>query len=659
MHSSVRIEQHVVRASGLSPHAGLPQLDSGGGRVPTQEERDLLGVGPDHAERPPTVLPYTSMAAYDRTPQDQVQRVAVLANEHLRATFLLDLGGRLWELTDLDTGRELLHQADWVQQANLGLRNAWFAGGVEWNLGVTGHWNLTSEPISAAVVEQDGVQVLRMWAYERMLELVWRLDVWLPAGATALAVHVTLTNPHETDRPVYWWSNIAVPQSDGGRVLVDADSAMHFGYSELVHRVPIPVVEGVDVTRPALAKDAGDYFFETHLEHPWITAVGPDGYGLAHASTRRLVSRKLFVWGTGTGGAQWQQWLSGTGSYLEIQAGLARTQLEHLRLPAGQTWSWTETYRAVQTDPELVAGEWDRARAEGARVSVDEDELEHAHQVLSALAGVPVVGEWSEDRGARANQGWGALAVTVGDLSADPATPFDPGCMDQQQRSWLEVARGGQVPDTLVDGVVTGEGWLRRLRQAEPSPVQRLLLGYAEHAAGKTSAARALWQRSVEEQPSAAAMRALALTSAPTTEVEFGAAADLLADAHELLRTDTGPAADQLLVEWLTLLHKAGRPGEVVEVIDSLGKDQREHPRVAYLECAALIALGQAEAARRLLDRPLVLPDLREGDLSLDALWEDYQRLVGGTEPLPAHYDFRMFGEHPEAQRAEGPAAAH
>ncbi|WP_344841667.1 DUF5107 domain-containing protein [Nonomuraea dietziae] len=48
------------------------------------------------------------------------------------------LGGRLWSLVELSTGRELLHRNPVIQPANLALRDAWFAGGVEWNLGTTG-----------------------------------------------------------------------------------------------------------------------------------------------------------------------------------------------------------------------------------------------------------------------------------------------------------------------------------------------------------------------------------------------------------------------------------------------------------------------------------------------------------------------------------------
>ena len=61
-------------------------------------------------------------------------RVAVLENDHLRATFLLELGGRLWSLLHKPTGRELLSVNPVFQPANLAIRNAWFSGGVEWNI---------------------------------------------------------------------------------------------------------------------------------------------------------------------------------------------------------------------------------------------------------------------------------------------------------------------------------------------------------------------------------------------------------------------------------------------------------------------------------------------------------------------------------------------
>lgn len=636
--ASIELELRDVRMATLATDEGLPILDGGGGRVASAGERELLGVDHTHMDRPTTVLPYTTQSSYDRDPAVHQQRVAVLENEHLRATFLLDLGGRLWTLTDKATGRELLHQPDLIQPGNLALRNAWFAGGAEWNLGVTGHWALTCEPVAAAIVEHDGAQVLRMWAYERMVEIVWQVDVALRAGSPTLDVHVRLHNPHASDRPIYWWSNIAVPQVEGGRVLVDADSAFHFGYAEELDVLPVPVTDGVDISYPSRARSANDYFFNTHSDHPWIAAIDRDGYGLGHSSTSRLTSRKLFVWGVARGGRTWQRWLSGNGAYVEIQAGVARTQLEHLRLPAGQTWSWVESYRPVQADASRAHGkDWAEAVAEGARCTVDPAALDEAKSWMDAASRVPVTGDWGPLRGAPRNQGWGALAVAVGDLPEDPAVPFDAGQLDDEQQAWLELARSGAVADELATSVLTGEGWSQRLREANPGPVQQLLLGYAEHAAGDTDAARELWRSSVAANPTARALRALALTATDQDE-----RADLLVQALEH-GGESGAAHHALLVETLTALRAAGRHQQLLTVANALPPAERALPRVAFLEAVALVATGQPEAAKALLQRPLVLPDVREGAASLEELWFDYQKLLGTSEKLPAHYDFRMF----------------
>jgi hypothetical protein len=51
----------------------------------------------------------------------------------------------------------------------------------------------------------------------------------------------------------------------------------------------------------------------------------------------------------------------------------------------------------------------------------------------------------------------------------------------------------------------------------------------------------------------------------------------------------------------------------------------------------ALLANGQADAARALLSAGIEVPDLREGE-TMGVLW----RAAFGDRPLPYHSDFRM-----------------
>lgn len=612
--------------SPLGPEGELV-LDGGGGRLPTTEEEALLAVGRDHMSRPPSVLPYRYQDSYGRELEVVQQRAVILDNGRLRATFLLDQGGRLLALRDLGADRELLHQGDALQHANLALRNAWFAGGIEWNLGTTGHWGLSCEPVCAGVVDGD---VLRMWAHERLLGVTWRLDAWLEDGADALFTHAVIANETGEDLPVYWWSNIAVPQDEHTRVLVDADRAFHFGYASRLREVGVPLRDGVDISRPQRHPGCADYFYDTADEHPWIAAVGADGYGLGQASTTMLTGRKLFTWGDGPGGRTWQNWLSGSTSYAEIQAGLARTQLEHLRLRPGRSWRFTESYRPVHVDE--ADGPWSEAVAGARDATVDAQQLERAHAHLSGLEARAVEADASAARGGSRAQGWGALEVAAGHRRADPATPFDADHMDEEQCAWLDLARRGTVSPLLQRSALVGPRWRSRLEQADPGWLRDLLLGHAEHAAGNTGRARELWGASATTHQTPDVLRALALTTN-----DPAARAQGLVRAH---RVDPGRAG--LAIEALSTLLEVSRVDEILTVIDALPTAVHEHPRLAYLECFARVRAGDLAGARELIMRPLTLPDLREGDLALDQLWGEYQRLARTDEPLPAHYDFRM-----------------
>ena len=114
----------------------------------TPEESKYMGKG-----MIPTLLPYQIQSGYDRKREMLEFDAAILENEYLRATFITELGGRLWSLYDKKAERELLYANDVFQPGNLALRNAWFSGGVEWNVGIKGHNPLTCSPLFAEEIK--------------------------------------------------------------------------------------------------------------------------------------------------------------------------------------------------------------------------------------------------------------------------------------------------------------------------------------------------------------------------------------------------------------------------------------------------------------------------------------------------------------------------
>ena len=92
-------------------------------------------------------LPYTMQDDYDLAEKQQMEfDCAVLENDFLRAEFIPELGGRLWRLYDKVRKRDLLTNNAEFLPKNLAIRNAWFAGGVEFNCGRRGHDANTCSP---------------------------------------------------------------------------------------------------------------------------------------------------------------------------------------------------------------------------------------------------------------------------------------------------------------------------------------------------------------------------------------------------------------------------------------------------------------------------------------------------------------------------------
>jgi len=611
------------------PGDGLPILDDRG--APRASDADLATLGTGAVQRRGTVLPYDTQRSYDGIARPTTLRTAVISDGRATATFLLDLGGRLWSLIVDD--REVLHQPTPLQVGNLSLRNAWFAGGTEWNLGFTGHWPLTCEPVFAGVVEgPNGEQVLRMWEYERMLGMVWRIDATIVDGT--LYVHPVLANATDATIPVYWWSNTAVPLSDRSRVIVPAADAYHYGYTRNLDLVTVPADPafdgGADITYPALLEGAADHFFRTtDTERPWICAVDEEGTGFGQASTAALPGRKLFRWGVGPGGRRWQEWLSPAGGpgYLEVQAGLGWTQLEHLPLAAGERWEWTEAYGAV-----VVArahGDWPTAVA-SARAAIDD--------MAAALADVDALFQDIRDTETLAvatASGWGALEVVAEHLPDDPATPF--GQPQRPQQPWVRLVREGGFPDGVMPEPVTGPAWRERLGAATGVVALYLeaLAALADDdrdeaiALLRTAADSGLWQ----------AQRALGhLDPDPSGRASWLAGA---VDLAEL--TDSGSAV--LRQELLAALAAAGRHVELVARFGALPQEEQATGRARLALVRAALGLGDVATVRRILvAEGLHIPDLREGEDSMETLWAAYQDLAGTADPLPEEYDFRMHG---------------
>ncbi|MET9254664.1 DUF5107 domain-containing protein [Streptomyces sp. NPDC003717] len=645
--TTIRREVLTLPAAPLGPDNPLPPLR------PLDEahridDRDRAALPRDMArqvgyEPLRSLLPAPVRDGYDRARTPVDLDALVIENDRLKATVLPALGGRIASLHHKPADRELLYVNPVLQPADFALNGAWFSGGVEWNIGATGHTTLSCAPVHAArVPAPDGGEMLRLWEWERLRDLPFQVDLWLPEGSDFLHVGVRIRNPHERPVPTYWWSNIAVPEDR--RVLAPADAAYHFGYERRLRRIPVPEHEGADRTHPLNSVYAADYFYDVpDGRRRWIAAVDGDGHGLAQTSTDALRGRKLFVWGSGPGGRRWQEWLTepGTGGYCEIQAGLARTQLEHVELEPESEVSWLEAYGPLDTP----AGGSDWA---GVLRTAEErlaDALPRAAVDAAYRAWQPYA---DADPGERLadGSGWGALEVLRTGWKL-PGTPFAEHTLGDDQQPWLHLLRAGSLPAAAVSRppgpTLVARPWRDMLETAPATPDTEYHLGVAQWHAGDRAQAERSWERGL---PAAEArwplLRCLAVADREGGHPEraadrYAAAFDDLCGGAAEGGGPREPVAAALGREAIEALLAVRRTADARAVFDRLPAATRARGRFRLIEAGLLAAEDRREEARAVFAAGFEVADLREGSEAIGELWARV-----GDGPLPVRHDFRM-----------------
>lgn len=602
-------------------------------------------------------FPYALQDQYTRERTLQPLKVAVLENEHLKAVFLMEYGARLWSLTHKATGRELVEVNTVFQPANLAIRDAWFSGGIEWNCGVRGHTPLGCEPLHAAKLQHPGGwPVLRVWEFERIRSCPFQIDFLLPPESEFLHVRIGLFNPHETTVPFYWWTNIAVSETPGVRVIAPADNALRSGYSGDLQLVSIPRLEETDITYPEQSVYSSDTFFNIPSHsRPWIASLDSTGTGLIQSSTDQLRGRKLFVWGRSPGGQQWQRFLSEEGRrYFEIQAGVARTQYESFPFPGRSRMAWIETFGLLQIEPKIAHhASWKEAVEAIDFLIADRlsNELGEGH-----LDEDGPFFDQPPDEIVQLGSGWGALECRrrekQGKQGASmPGSPFPTESLGLLQEPWLQLLENGKFTDGYVPASwMLQNEWTEILdRSGDDSWLTDLHRGLVKFQQGDLIGARLEWQRGLEKDSNVWLLRNLAQLE--RYDRNFERALALFEQAFRL-----GPSLTPLIQEFVECLLEANSARQALDFLGRLPKELTASGRLRVLRARAALGAGELDLAESMLGEDLVVPNLREGEGLLHDLWlqiRAQREIASGCSheeavarvknlTIPPHLDFRQ-----------------
>ena len=414
----------------------------------------------------------------------------------LRATVALDLGGRLLSLHDLQADRELLYVNPVVQPANLALRNAWFSGGVEWNIGTRGHSPTTMDTLHAARVEgPDGEPMLRLWEWERLRGVVFQVDLWMPPSSRRAA------RPHPHPQP----QRHCRCRCTGGRTRrsppgrTPGCSPPQHGRSAPSTRAPCASSaspdDGDDVTFPSRHVQAADFFFDIGSgQRPWIAAVDGDGTGIAHVSTARAPRPQAVRLGNGPRRAALAavavpRWRRG------VRRDPGRAGTDPVRAPHDAGAGRVELDRGVRRDRRRPPAQprWALGRRSRPRRWRPSTSLVPVDQLDALAPSRPERSPTVPAETLATGSGWGALERLRREASGetwfdDAGTPFPDDSLGPDQEPWLELLRTGRLPSQPPDcpprSYVVGGDWEARLAAAPPTWLTDYLRAVLAHGRG-------------------------------------------------------------------------------------------------------------------------------------------------------------------------------
>lgn len=656
--TELRFEEKTIPSVDLSGESPLPAMRNALSFNLDYDTGDEAGLFIGYGLRS-NMLPSKLQDRYTTQMRPQVWKTAVLENEYLKATFIPDLGGRLWSLYDKEKKRDLLTENPVVKPGNLAICNAWCSGGVEWNIGTRGHHVRTCRSMFVARARSyKGAPVLRMYEFSRENGIAYQMEFFLPEKSKFLFMRCRIHNHHSKMVPMYWWSNIAVDEGDDLRVVTPATHSFANTYisnfEHILRRVELPVPDGYDCTYPQNYPVAKDHFFQIAArDRKYEAALYGDGWGLCQCSTDLLKGRKLFVWGRSSGGLNWQKRLTSPEGrpYVEIQAGLANTQLECLPMPPRTAWEWVEAYGPLQADPEKIHGSWDEAKAEAERCleealprQVLEEMLAETKTAFALQKAEEVI--W---RGS----GWGALekARCGKDSSFAPQLDFDSD--DTEPAIWHELLEKGALPDwdmaTPPPSYMVQDEFYELLQAAPAGKLRDFQMGLNCYFRKEFDKAEAYFLKSASTKSSFATAYAVANTR--RSKQDFKGAEEAFRDGMQSLDPT-------LIREGLQAMCEGKLYTSVLECYEKLPPELQAIPMNKIYYTTALLYTGRPEEAEAILMEKggLEVPQLREGEGSLSNLYVAIQcakaekqgrTLDPAQVEVPNTLDFRMDHQSP------------
>jgi tetratricopeptide (TPR) repeat protein len=387
-----------------------------------------------------------------------------------------------------------------------------------------------------------------------------------------------------------------------------------------------------------------------------------NGTAFFDISTNPLKYRKMFCWGTHTGGNHWQEYLSdGNTEYFEIQAGLAPSQLHGIIMPKNTVWEFTQCFGSVNIECTKTHYEdWYTSRdyiesmvyskiSESELLNIDKEYKELAHVIPTEIL--------------TKADGWGALEVkrlASKGINVTPSMVFDDSTLNEQQLPWLELLNGNGMSvrskEEFVPSWMIQNEWFELLKASIESGNKSwnalLHLGIMYYEQNEHEKAVHAWKESNALLPNVWAMRNLAFAYKESGET------NKVYECMDKLWEMKDATSDQAFgLEYLTALVEIKDYEKAWQVFNSLPYDFQKDERIEIIAGKVAMELGNLDFVKGLFTKDYAI--IREGENTITDLWFKYHTKIRADElgiavsdelfekvviecPPPKNIDFRQ-----------------
>lgn len=660
--SNLQIEGSLLKGENPLPIFRDRQKDKPIQSDGTLTEESMENIGYEIGLR---ILPYKLQDRYDRNRTNIKLNTVVIENDKIKAVFLCEYGARLYSLEDKETGKDILFKNPVFQVANLATRNAWFSGGIEWNVSQFGHSLQTCEPLFFGIVkDKDNKEFLRVYEFERTKRIYYQIDFRLLDGDKNLYAYVKIINDDNYKKPMYWWTNIAVREEKNVRVFSATEDIVYiypdsvgstenaikkFGFAKLPKTSFFD-----DGSYPLNFEYASEYFFQTKKEtiSPWEAAVYNDGFIFFERSTNKLRYRKMFCWGNLRGGRKWESFLSkgNEGEYIELQAGIMPTQVNGFDMEANSVIEFVQAFsfdNLKDNYVDIFDNDYSKAREKVEKIvnnNIDENHLNNLIRKYSEESNLEI------DDILFYGNGWGALEDIRREkynLKKSPSgLKFPKDSIKENCKIWLDLLENGymnelEAKELPISYMMDYKDILENSTKINAASLLHLGIIYYENF--EEDKALEAWLKSIEIKPTAIAYRNISVYY--KNKNDYKKALYYMENAVNIF--DTKEIDEAFLAEYFYLLDLLKEYDKIIQLYEKYGY----YEKIAIYAARSYLALKQYEKLEKIFKMEQIT--IREGEnYILDVYFEYIAMLKSKKEGIEFNKELikkvRMEEEAPE-----------